>query len=66
MIIAAVSTGECWGKTGAPLVTHSSQAIKHVILAGMVEADDCGNKTPYVSHAKLDGFQQWIADQLYP
>jgi len=47
-------------------VTHSRQASKHVILAGMVEADDCGNKTSYVTHTKLDGFQQWITNQLYP
>jgi len=47
-------------------VTHSRQATKHIILAGMVEADDCGNKTPYITHTKLDGFQQWITDQLYP
>ena len=64
--IAAGNGGECWGKSGAPLVAHSSETTKHYILAGMVEADDCGNKAPYVSHIKLNGFQQWINDNLHP
>ena len=64
--VAAGSSKECWGKSGAPLVTHSSQPSKHVILAGLVKADDCSNKAPNVSHLKLDAFQQWIADNLHP
>ena len=64
--IAAGSHGECWGNSGAPLVTHSNQPIRHFILAGMVEADDCGSKAPYVSHIKVDGYQEWITNQLYP
>ena len=63
---AAGSSGDCWGRSGAPLVTHSSQTTKHFILAGMVEADDCGEKAPYVTHTKVDGFQQWISDHLHP
>ena len=65
-IKAAGSSGECWGRSGASLVTISTQATSHFILAGMVEIDDCGNKAPYVTHTKLDGFQQWIAENLHP
>ena len=62
---AAGSSGDCWGKSGASLVTISTQPTKNFILAGMVETDDCGNKAPYVTHTKLDGFQQWITENLH-
>ena len=65
-IKAAGSSGECWGKSGASLVTISTQATQNFILAGMVETDDCGTKAPYVTHTKLDGFQQWITENLHP
>ena len=65
-IKAAGSSGECWGRSGASLVTISTQSTRHFILAGMVETDDCGNKAPYVTHTKLDGFQQWITENLHP
>ena len=65
-MIAAGSNGECWGRSGAPLVTYSSQSTRHFILAGMVEADDCGSKAPYVTHTKMDGFQHWINKHLHP
>ena len=66
IILAAGSSGECWGKSGAPLVVYSNQPSKHFVLAGMVGADDCGSKAPYVAHIKLDGYQQWITDNLHP
>lgn len=68
VVVTAASGGsrDCWEHSGTQLITQS-RLKDHVILAAMGYYDEtiCKTGVSHLLQIKLDGYQEWIAAQMY-